>query len=194
MIKSAAKRAVWFAVGAAILGCTLPRVLFPETLGSAWPPVWKEALLFFISGFIAAFTVLLAICRIKDARNQDKPSANANRRRAIFESPLPQNVDWQQVSEFLMTTGFYKQLLLDAWRESDAFQAYPVSDATIECLRCLHEDLSGCYAGIFVFDGNGKEDRDEEYRLLRENLFTKYADIGADILERIYLQYLQDDR
>ena len=200
MIRRAAKIAVGIAVGTAIGGCILPRILFRELYDAAWPPVWKEALLYFATGFIAAFVVLLLIYRIKDALTKGKRPLNGAAQpgrtaaRAIFESELPANIDWEQVNAFLRTTGFYKQLLLDDWRKSDAFAAYPVSDATMDCFRCLHEDLASCYRGAFAFDENGNENRYEEYRQLREKLYAKYGQIDADILESVYLHYLQEDR
>lgn len=113
----------------------------------------------------------------------------------MFDSKLPVNIDWNEINAFLAATKFYKQLLWKDWRKSDAFTIYPISDTSIDCLKCLHEDLSSCYeGGAFVFDENGNEDRGEEYRILRENLYSKYSRIEAKILDGIYYHYLQEDR
>lgn len=112
----------------------------------------------------------------------------------IFVSELPQNVDWEENNQFLKMTAFYKHLLSDSWRSSELFSAYPISETSMDCLSCLHEDLSGCYNSTFAFDENGNEDRDEEYRLLREALNLKYGKIEEDNLNRIYCRYLQEDR
>ena len=204
MVKKAAKYAVWIAVGTTVGGCLLPRLYFRELYNASWPPVWKEALLYFGMGFVAAFSVLLLLFRIKEACLRRKQPAGAARyrdaaaialgNRPLFTSTLPLFVDWAEVNDFLRATRFDKQLLMDKWRDSDAFTAHPVSDTSMACLQCLHEDLAGCYRGAFAFDENGQEDRHEEYRLLREHLHAKYDKIDADLLERIYLHYLQEDR
>lgn len=112
----------------------------------------------------------------------------------MFDSRLPVNTDWSEINDFLRTTVFYKQLLLDHWRESEAFTVYPVSDSSVDCLKCLHEDLVNCYRSAFAFDEKGNEDRNKEYHLLRENLFLKYDKIDPDILKKIFCSYLQEDR
>ncbi len=112
----------------------------------------------------------------------------------MFDSKLPENINWEEVSDFLRTTKFYNQLLLEYWRESDAFETYPISNTSIECLRCIHEDLLNCYIKTFAFDENGKEDRNEEYRLLEVNLFSKYNKLDHFMLKRIFFYYLREDR
>lgn len=199
MIRKAAKNAVGIAIGTMVGGCILPRIIFRDLYNDTWPPLWKEAILYFATGYVAAFSVLLLIYRIKEALHKGKAPSHRDARpertgdRAIFGSVLPGNIDWKQVGEFLGTTQFYKQLLSDHWRESDAFTAHPVSQTSMDCIGCLHEDLASCYQGTFAFDENGQEDRHEEYRLLRERLYAKYGEIDGDILEKIYLHYLQED-
>ena len=110
MIQRAARIAVGIAIGTAIGGCILPRIFFQELCNDAWPPVWKEAILFFITGFIAAFSVQLLIDRIKGALHQDKHSLHGNAQpgcgsvRTIFDSELPADIDWNQVNAFLRAT------------------------------------------------------------------------------------------
>lgn len=195
MVKKAAKYAVGIAVIAAFCGGVLPRIIFHDLPSETWPPAWKEATLYFSTGFIAAFSVLLLAFRIKEARSKDSSLKGVPREpRPIFESRLPANIDWEEVNAFLRATKFYKLLLLDDWRKSDAFAAFPISNASMACIACLHEDLGGCYKGSFAFDENGEEDRHEEYRLIRTNLQTKYEGLDDDIRDRIYVHYLQEDR
>ena len=112
----------------------------------------------------------------------------------MFDSKLPENIDWDQINAFLRITKFYKKILLTRWRESEAFTEYPVLDMSIECFRCLHEDLVQCYRKAFAFDEKGREDRIEEYRLLWECLSTKYNQIDENLLKKIYSKYLIEDR
>ena len=112
----------------------------------------------------------------------------------MFDSVLPANIDKNEVNKILRITRLAKQLLADNWETSDAFDICPISDISIEYLRCLHEDLIFCFRKAFVFNKDGEEDRCEEYRLIREYLFSKYKSIDEDILKSIYSHYLILDR
>lgn len=113
----------------------------------------------------------------------------------MFDSILPESIDWTEVNRFFEdNNSFCRNILLEKWREDTVFQNIHLSDASIKVLECLHNDLSKCYGKIFVRDENGKEDRQEEYRSLRQWLFFKYGSLSERVLIGIYHGYLNADR
>lgn len=112
----------------------------------------------------------------------------------MFTSIIPQNVDWKEINSFFESNSFCGELLSPEWRNSDLFHTALLSDKSMQVLECLHEDLYQCYRTVFVRDRNGNEDRREEYKLLRELLFSKYSNISEITLQQIYSAYLVSDR
>ncbi len=112
----------------------------------------------------------------------------------MFNSVVPLNVDWEEINNFFESNSFRGELLSPKWSGSALFRTASLSDKSMLVLQCLHEDLYRCYHTIFVRDKNGNEDRPEEYKLLRELLFSKYHNISETILQQIYHDYLLLDR
>lgn len=113
----------------------------------------------------------------------------------MFDSILPEDIDWTELNKFFEdNNSFSSKILLKTWKEDAVFQDTYLSDTSILVLECLYNDLSKCYSNIFAHDENGKEDRPEEYRLLRQWLFLKYNNLSERVLIGIYHGYLNADR
>lgn len=113
----------------------------------------------------------------------------------MFDSILPLNINWNEINCFLNENkALVKVILSDNWLDKEEFENNEISKVSLEVLKCLHYDLCNCYGRIFVRDEHGKEDRHEEYRLLRERLFLKYNGIQECILREIYNNYLMADK
>lgn len=61
MVKKSLKQAIWVGVGVSIGGCILPRLLFKELYNNTWPPIWQDAILYFIGGYVGSFLIFLII-------------------------------------------------------------------------------------------------------------------------------------
>ncbi|MDD3242325.1 MAG: hypothetical protein PHD32_01220 [Eubacteriales bacterium] len=59
------KSAAGIAVGTTIGGCLLPRLFFGNLCNETWPPIWKQAVIYFLVGYLAAFLVFFLINLIK---------------------------------------------------------------------------------------------------------------------------------
>ncbi|KXL52802.1 hypothetical protein CLNEO_18240 [Anaerotignum neopropionicum] len=65
MIRKSLKSAIGISIGVAIGKCILPRLIFTELYNDTYPPIWKQAILSLVVGYITAFLVVLFFNWIK---------------------------------------------------------------------------------------------------------------------------------
>jgi len=68
MIKKSLKSAIGVSLGVTIGGCVLPRIFFSNLYNNTWPPIWQQAILYFIAGYAVSFLVYLIINWIKSKK------------------------------------------------------------------------------------------------------------------------------
>jgi hypothetical protein len=68
MIKKSLKSAIGVSIGVTIGGCVLPRIFFSNLHNDTWPPIWQQAVLYFVIGYVASFLVYLVINWIKSKK------------------------------------------------------------------------------------------------------------------------------
>lgn len=65
MIKKSLKSAIGIGIGTTLGGCILPRLLLSGAYNDTWPPIWKQAILYFVISYPVAFLVFLLIEWVK---------------------------------------------------------------------------------------------------------------------------------
>ncbi|WP_069997668.1 hypothetical protein [Cellulosilyticum sp. I15G10I2] len=65
MIEKSLKSAVGTSIGVALGGCILPRFFFRNLYNNTFPPIWKQAILYLIVGYMTSFLVFFIINWVK---------------------------------------------------------------------------------------------------------------------------------
>ena len=95
-------------------------------------------------------------------------------------SVLPQEINWEELKNFFKNTQFLHKytFLKEDWVQVAACEKYPLSELSIEVLKCLQQDI------LFFY-----EDETGEFGKFHEYLFEKYAELGERLLQPMNCHY-----